>query len=85
MADRQFSEPVVRTGIPGLDAILLRGLVRDHFYLVEGTPGSGKTTLALQFLLEGLRSGERCLYITLSETSRELKTAALTMAGRSTV
>lgn len=76
MAERQFSEDVVRTGVPGLDAILLGGLVREHLYLVEGTPGSGKTTLALQFLLEGLRSGERCLYITLSETGRELAAAA---------
>jgi circadian clock protein KaiC len=52
------------------------GLVREHLYLVEGTPGSGKTTLALQFLLEGLRLGERRLYITLSETGRELTAAA---------
>lgn len=76
MAARQFPKPVVRTGVPGLDAILLGGLAREHLYLVEGTPGSGKTTLALQFLLEGLRCGERCLYITLSETSRELEAAA---------
>jgi circadian clock protein KaiC len=64
------------TGIAGLDAIVLGGLERGHLYLVEGTPGSGKTTLALQFLLEGVRSGERCLYITLSETERDLRRTA---------
>lgn len=64
------------TGIPGLDSVLRGGLPRGHLYLVEGTPGAGKTTLALQFLLEGARRGERCLYITLSETERELRTMA---------
>jgi circadian clock protein KaiC len=64
------------TGITGLDAVLIGGLAREHLYLIEGTPGSGKTTLALQFLLEGVRSGERCLYITLSETERELRATA---------
>jgi circadian clock protein KaiC len=60
------------TGVEGFDDILCGGLPADCFYLVQGDPGSGKTTLALQFLLEGLRRGERVLYITLSETREEL-------------
>src|SRR5437762_7611086 len=60
------------TGIEGLDHIVGGGLPRDCFYLIQGDPGSGKTTLALQFLLEGLRRGEKVFYITLSETKQEL-------------
>jgi len=60
------------SGVEGLDAILAGGLPRAGFYLVQGDPGSGKTTLALQFLLEGLRQGEKVFYITLSETKQEL-------------
>lgn len=60
------------TGVEGLDDIVGGGLPRDRFYLVQGDPGSGKTTLALQFLLEGLRRGESAFYITLSETKKEL-------------
>ena len=55
-----------------MDDILSGGLPRDCFYLIQGDPGSGKTTLALQFLLEGVRCGERVFYVTLSETRREL-------------
>lgn len=60
------------TGVSGLDTILLGGLPADRCYLVEGAPGTGKTTLALQFLLEGVRRGEPVLYISLSETEAEL-------------
>ena len=65
-----------RTGIAGLDCVLNGGLPRDHIYLVEGDPGVGKTTLALKFLLEGVRAGERALYVTLSETAAEVRMIA---------
>jgi len=64
------------SGIEGLDAVLGGGLPRNCMYLVQGDPGSGKTTLALQFLLEGMRRGERVFYITLSETKAELHRVA---------
>jgi circadian clock protein KaiC len=64
------------TGVEGLDDILGGGLPRDRVYLVQGSPGVGKTTLALQFLMEGARRGEVSLYITLSETEPELRSAA---------
>lgn len=63
-------------GIPGLDTILHGGLPQGRLYLIEGQPGSGKTTLSLQFLMEGVSKGESCLYITLSETTAELKEVA---------
>jgi circadian clock protein KaiC len=65
------------SGVDGLDQVLGGGLPRDCLYLVQGDPGSGKTTLALQFLLEGVRRGERVFYITLSETRAELEKVAL--------
>lgn len=65
-----------KTGIAGLDEILHGGLIPARLYLVDGNPGAGKTTLALQFLQEGARAGERCLYVTLSETAEELKAGA---------
>src|SRR3954452_22088391 len=64
----------IATGSIGLDDILGGGFDADRVYLVEGRPGTGKTTLALQFLLEGVRQGEPCLYVTLSESERELRT-----------
>jgi circadian clock protein KaiC len=64
------------TGVDGLDAVLGGGLPCNHVYLVEGTPGSGKTTLGLQFLRRGMELGEKTLYVTLSETKGELLTIA---------
>ena len=64
------------TGIEGLDHIMLGGFPRNHVYLLQGDPGVGKTTLGLQFLLEGVRNGESSLYITLSETKSELEAVA---------
>ena len=64
------------TGIPGLDAILGGGLPAGHMYLVEGESGAGKTTLGLHFLLAGREQGETCLWITMSETERELQASA---------
>jgi circadian clock protein KaiC len=64
------------TGIPGLDTILNGGLPSERTYLIQGSPGAGKTTMSLQFLLEGVKQCERCLYITLSESREELEGAA---------
>ncbi len=64
---------LVPTGITGLDEILGGGLPPNHIYLIEGDPGSGKTTAGLQFLLEGVRRGESVLYVTMSESVAELR------------
>ena len=64
------------TGIAGLDNVLGGGLARGRVYLLEGTPGTGKTTIATQFLLAGAAAGERTLYVTLSETEEELRDSA---------
>ncbi|MCU7247527.1 ATPase domain-containing protein [Pseudomonas koreensis] len=71
-----FNSVKASTGIEGLDDILAGGLSRGHVFLLEGEPGTGKTTIALQFLLAGALAGERSLYITLSETERELRQGA---------
>ena len=63
----------VTTGIEGLDNILAGGLISNRLYLIEGMPGAGKTTLAVQFLMEGARRGEPVLYVTLSETEEEVR------------
>ncbi len=72
----QAALPLAQTGIPGLDDILHGGLVANRMYLVEGHPGSGKTTLALQFLLAGVQQNERCMFVTLSENEEELQASA---------
>src|SRR5437764_4876016 len=64
------------SGCKGLDDVLGGGLPVGHFYLIEGEPGTGKTTLALQFVAEGLKRGEKVLYVTLSESRDELMAVA---------
>ena len=78
IATRSKRQPTSRvsTGTHGLDDILCGGLTAQRVYLVEGSPGTGKTTLGLQFLLEGVKRGETGLYITLSETADELDAVA---------
>jgi len=66
----------IQTGIEGLDDILFGGLPSNHLYLITGDPGTGKTTLAMQFLLEGVRRGEKGFYVTLSESKHELEEVA---------
>ena len=68
----------VPSGVPGLDEVLAGGFSRANVHLIEGAPGTGKTTLGLQFLFEGRARGERGLYVTLSETRRELARSART-------
>ncbi len=72
----QEPTPLAATGVVGLDDVLRGGLPRNRLYLIEGDPGAGKTTLALQFLMEGARRGEAALYVTLSETKEELLAVA---------
>lgn len=66
----------VSTGVPGLDEVVCGGLPPDRLYLLDGEPGTGKTTLGLQFLLAGREAGERGMYVTLSETAEELRSTA---------
>lgn len=70
------SQPVVNTGVDGLDDILHGGLVKNRMYLVEGDPGCGKTTLGLQYLLAGVQNGESSMLVALSETAEELEAIA---------
>ena len=67
---------IASTGVPGLDEILGGGFPKHHVFLIQGDPGAGKTTLSLQFLLEGAKQGEKGLYLTLSESVKELHTVA---------
>jgi len=72
----EIPDPRTATGCEGLDRIMEGGFPSRRLYLIEGSPGTGKTTLALQFLLEGVRNGEPVLYVTLSETKEELTEVA---------
>jgi circadian clock protein KaiC len=65
---RKEQQPRLSSGIPGLDDILAGGWPANHLYLIDGDPGTGKTTLAFQFLLEGAKLGDSVLYVTLSES-----------------
>lgn len=77
-SDSGQAEPgKIKTGNARLDDILGGGLARHRVYLLQGSPGAGKTTLALEFLLEGVRNGEKVLYLTLSESKKELEAVAL--------
>jgi circadian clock protein KaiC len=76
MSTSALPRPVAPTGIPGLDDVLSGGFTKNRLYLVQGDPGVGKTTLGLQFLLEGARRGEATLYLTLSESHDELQATA---------
>ena len=76
MADRKDQDVLVKTGVSGLDDVLSGGFAPGHVYLLEGNPGTGKTTIALRFVLEGASNGEKCLYIVLSETEGELRDTA---------
>lgn len=69
-------QDLVNTGVDGLNHLLRGGLTRDRMYLIEGDPGAGKTTLAMQFLLEGRSQGKVGVYVTLSETEPELRAVA---------
>jgi circadian clock protein KaiC len=73
---RQISPATASTGIKELDVILGGGFLRGELHLLEGGPGTGKTTLALQFLLEGARASERCIYLTLAQSRRGLEEIA---------
>lgn len=64
------------SGVPGLDEVLHGGLIAGQLYLIDGAPGAGKTTLALQYLMQGVRDGEHVLYVTLGETAGELRAGA---------
>ena len=66
----------VTTGVPGLDSILIGGLLANRVYLVQGRPGTGKTTFGLQFLLEGKKKGEKCLLISVFETRKSIEQVA---------
>jgi circadian clock protein KaiC len=76
LSDVSTDVPRAPTGVEGLDDVLHGGLIQSRLYLLDGNPGAGKTTLALQFLREGVRRGERCLYVSLSETHDELLAGA---------
>lgn len=71
-----MSNERIQTGVPGLDSVVGGGLIQGTLHLLKGAPGTGKTTIGLQFLIEGARKGEKCLYLGLSETRGQLDTLA---------
>lgn len=75
-AKKKQPAAAVSTGIAGLDGILRGGLPPSNLYLLQGSPGAGKTTAAMQFLRAGVENGERCIYVSLSQTAAELRTIA---------
>ena len=75
MAKRK--QTVAGTGIAGLDEVLRGGLPASNLYILQGAPGSGKTTAALQFLRAGVELGESCIYVSLSQTAAELEAIAV--------
>src|ERR1043165_3714363 len=77
MTDSKAHLPRASTGIEGLDAVLFGGFTRNRLHLLEGSPGTGKTTVALQFLLAGAALGEQGIYVSLAETEEELRDGAL--------
>jgi circadian clock protein KaiC len=76
MKPESNADQLAPTGIPGLDEVLRGGLPRHQMYFIQGDPGAGKTTLSFQFLLEGVRRGEKTLYVTLSASRRDLERVA---------
>ena len=76
MSETFPNELRIKTGIKGLDAVLNGGFPVNRLYLMQGEPGTGKTTLAFQFLLEGISAGDKCLYISFSESREELEAVA---------
>src|ERR1700742_1302526 len=74
--DSNSKLPRASTGVEGLDAVLGGGLARNRLHLLEGSPGTGKTTVALQFLLTGAQAGEAGIYVSLAETEEELRDGA---------
>ena len=76
MVNTVFSDPRLSTGISGLDNVLHGGLPMGHVYLIEGDPGAGKTTLGMQFLLQGIAHNEKVLFVTLAESKGELEKVA---------
>ena len=77
MTDPTGQLPRASSGVDGLDSVLCGGWARDRLHLLEGSPGAGKTTIALQFLMAGAKAGESGIYVSLAETEHELRQGAL--------